>query len=199
MKGTPGSRQDVEAPAARCDARVRAVVLVGFMGAGKTSVGRALSERTGWRFVDLDDRVQARERRTIAEIFRESGESEFRCAEHAALRELRSEVETASLIVAVGGGAFTQAENASLLDAAVTPTVFLDAPVEELWRRCGADPVERPLRRKESEFRELYDARRPRYLEARVRVETGGRQIDQIVDEIVTRLGLQDRASGKET
>jgi shikimate kinase len=199
MKGTPGSRRDVEAPTARCNAPVRAVVLVGFMGAGKTSVGRALSERTGWRFVDLDDRVQARERRTIAEIFRESGESEFRRAEHAALRELRSEVETASLIVAVGGGAFTQAENASLLDAAVTPTVFLDAPVEELWRRCGADPVERPLRRKESEFRELYDARRPRYLEARVRVETGGRQIDQIVDEIVTRLGLGDRASGKET
>lgn len=198
MKGTPGSRRDVEAPAARCDARVRAVVLVGFMGAGKTSVGRALSEHTGWRFVDLDDRVQARERRTIAEIFRESGESEFRRAEHVALRELLAEAETASLIVAVGGGAFTQAESAFLLDAAVTPTVFLDAPVEELWRRCGADPVERPLRRKESEFRELYDARRPRYLEARVRVETGGRQIDQIVDEIVTRLGLEDRASGKE-
>jgi len=190
MKGTPGSRRDVEAPAAGCGAPVRAVVLVGFMGAGKTSVGRALSARTGWRFVDLDDRIQAREQRTVAEIFRESGEAEFRRAESEALWELLRVVETGPLILAVGGGAFAQSENASLLEGAVTPTVFLDASVDELWKRCGADPVERPLRRKESEFRELYDARRPRYLQARLRVETGGRPIERIVDEIVDSLGL---------
>jgi shikimate kinase len=198
MKGMPGSRRDVEAPAARCEAPVRVLVLVGFMGAGKTSVGRALSKRTGWRFVDLDDRVQAREQRTIAGIFGESGEAEFRRAESAALRELLQEVETTPLILAVGGGAFIQPENASLLGGAATPTVFLDAPVDELWRRCGVDSVERPLGRKETEFKRLYQRRRPRYLQARLRVETGGREIERIVDEIVNSLGLQQPAPGKE-
>jgi shikimate kinase len=198
MKGSPGSRRDVESPAARCDAPVRVVVLVGFMGAGKTSVGRALSKHLGWAFVDLDDRVQARERRTVAEIFRESGEAKFRRAEHAALRELVTEIKGTPLVLAVGGGAFAQAENACLLDAAITPTVFLDASVDELWRRCGDDPVERPLRRNEPAFRQLYEVRRPRYLRAKLRVETGGRKIESIVNEIVSSLSLTKRPSGGE-
>jgi shikimate kinase len=198
MTGTPGSRRDVKAPAAGRDTPVRAVVLVGFMGAGKTSVGRALGQRLGWRFVDLDDRVQERERRSIPEIFRDSGEAEFRRAESAALQELLDEGSPSPLVLAVGGGAFIQSANASLLDAERTPTIFLDAPVEELWQRCGAEPVERPLRRKEAEFKELYEARRPRYLRARLRVETSGRQIEQIVDEIVSTLGLQPPDSNKE-
>jgi shikimate kinase len=198
MKGTPGSRRDVDVPASKSDEPVRAVVLVGFMGAGKTSVGRALSERTGWRFVDLDDRIQAREGRTIPEIFRESGETGFRRVEHAALQEMLREVETAPLILAVGGGAFPQAENASLLESAATPTVFLDAPVAELWGRCDADATDRPLRRKQSEFHALYEVRRPRYMKARLRVETGGRQIEHIVDEIVDSLVLRPRSSDKE-
>lgn len=199
MKGTPGSRRDVEAPAGTRPTTVWAVVLVGFMGAGKTSVGRALGRRLGWTFEDLDGRVEAREGRRIGEIFRESGEAEFRRAEHQALREALLEAETApARILAVGGGAFVQTENASLLDRAETPTVFLDAPVDELWRRCSADAVERPLRRKEEEFRQLYGARRPRYLRARLRVETGGRKIEQVVDEIVESLGLEPAISVEE-
>ncbi len=66
----------------------KAVFLVGFMGAGKTSVGRSLSRRLGWDFEDLDDRIQARAGRSIAEIFRDLGETEFRRLENAALREL---------------------------------------------------------------------------------------------------------------
>jgi shikimate kinase len=199
MKATPGSRQNLPAPAPGCDGGIRAVVLVGFMGAGKTSVGRALSARTGWRFVDLDDRVQARERRTIPEIFRESGEAAFRRAEHAALRELLLEMESERLIVAVGGGAFAQIENACLLQNGRTPTVFLDADVDELWRRCGADAVERPLRQNADEFRALYEARRPRYLQAHLRVETAARFIEQIADEIMQSLALKPLSARKET
>src|SRR5215469_7242972 len=110
-------RQDVEAPVARREASVRAIVLVGFMGAGKTSVGQELGRRMGWPFADLDDRVQAREKRTIAEIFQSSGEAEFRRAEHDALEELLKEAETGPRIIAVGGGTFAQPENTSLLDA----------------------------------------------------------------------------------
>lgn len=198
MKGTPDSRRDVGAPAARCDTRVRAVILVGFMGAGKTSVGRALGDRLGWRFHDLDDRVQVREGRTVAEIFRESGETEFRRAEHRALRELLAEAEVGPpLILALGGGAFVEASNASLLEGTTTPTVYLDAPPDELWRRCGADSAVRPLRRDESAFRRLYEMRRPKYLQARLRVETGGREIERIVSEIVSTLGLESPGEEK--
>jgi len=195
----PGSRRDVEAPAGGRPATVRVVVLVGFMGAGKTSVGRALGRRLGWTFEDLDDRVEARERRKIAEIFRESGETKFRRAEHRALREALAEAETGQArILAVGGGAFVQPANASLLDRAETPTVFLDAPVDELWRRCVADTIDRPLRRKEDEFRQLYEERRPRYLYAGLRVETGSREIERIVDEIVNSLGLSHAVPDEE-
>lgn len=198
MKGTPGSRRDVDAPAAR-QAPVRAVFLVGFMGAGKTSVGRALSRHLGWRFEDLDDRIQKREKRTVSEIFQHLGEAGFRKAERAALHELLEQVDAGSpLIAALGGGAFAQEEVAPLLAESGGVTVFLDAPADELWRRCGSDVVDRPLRREEAEFRRLYEARRPRYLQASVRVETGGRAIEQIVSEIADRLRRNQRASGEE-
>ncbi|PYX19935.1 MAG: shikimate kinase [Acidobacteria bacterium] len=190
MRGTPGSRRNIDAPAARRDAPVRAIFLVGFMGAGKTSVGRALSRKLGWRFEDLDDRIQAREGRTIPEIFQQSGEAEFRRSELAALRDLLADMESGPMVAALGGGAFVQEEVASLLEKAGSTTVFLDAPTEELWRRCAQDVTDRPLRRMEAEFRQLYEARRPRYLQARVRVDTEGRGIEQIVGAIVSRLEL---------
>jgi shikimate kinase len=199
MKGTPASRQDVGEPAARREAPVRAVFLVGFMGAGKTSVGRALSRHLGWRFEDLDDRIQARERRTVPEIFQYAGEAGFRQAERAALRELLAEIDAGPpRVAALGGGAYVQEEIASLLAESGAVTIFLDAPADELWRRCGSDVVERPLRREESEFRRLYDARRPRYLQASLKVDTGGKAIEQIVREIVGGLRLDHRGSGEE-
>jgi shikimate kinase len=191
------SRRDPEATWHGRDARTRVIVLVGFMGAGKTSVGRALSERLEFRFQDLDDRVEAREGRTVADIFRDSGEAAFRRSEHAALQDLLAEAKAgAPLILALGGGAFVEPANTSLLDSLATPTVYLDASVEELWRRCGADSVVRPLRSDESAFRKLYEVRRPKYLRAQLRVETGGREIAAIVNEIVDRLGLE--RSGQE-
>lgn len=188
------SRQHVEAPADRREAAVCAIVLVGFMGAGKTSVGRELGRRMGWPFVDLDDRVQARERRTIAEIFQSSGETEFRRAEHEALAELLKEAESGPRVIAVGGGAFAQPENTSLLDASVATTVFLDASADELWRRCGNDPTERPLRRDEQVFRQLYESRRQRYLRARLHVDTAGKEVSHIATEIAKSLGLKPPA-----
>jgi shikimate kinase len=189
---TSGSRRDIETSRTGRNVAARVVVLVGFMGAGKTTVGRALGQRLGWSFEDLDDRIQTRENRTIADIFQEGGEAAFRAAEKSALHEALAEAGSGSRrILAVGGGAFAQAENASLLDNADTPTIFLDAPAKELWKRCSADPVERPLRRQKTEFLELYDARRPHYLRAALRVETGGRNVEHIVSEIVKRLRLE--------
>lgn len=168
-----------------------AVILVGFMGAGKTSVGRSLSRLLGWDFEDLDDRIQARERRLITEIFREFGEAEFRRAEHAALRELIAETDASPRIIALGGGAFAQTKNVTLIEELAASVVFLDGAADELFRRCEQQQTERPLRHDASHFRELYEQRRPFYLKAALRVETSGKDVDAIAAEVACSLGLQ--------
>jgi len=166
------------------------------MGAGKTSVGRALAQQLNWQFEDLDDRIERREGRAIAQIFRESGEPEFRRAEHEALVEVLGELGGAvTRIVAVGGGAFVQPANASMLREAQVPTVFLDAAVEELWARCCKQAskagAERPLQRSEEKFRQLYETRREGYSGASMRVQTGSRTVADIAAEIADKLGLR--------
>jgi shikimate kinase len=171
------------------------VILVGFMGAGKSSVGRVLGQRLNWIFEDLDDRIEAREGRSVAAIFRDSGEAEFRRLEHAALRQVIEELRGGgSRIIALGGGAFVQRENAILLQSSNLPTVFLNAPVEELWQRCcaqaDADGTERPLLRRQEEFQKLYQSRRAGYGSATLQVETGSRTVEAIAVEIAEKLGL---------
>ena len=188
---------------------MRAVVLIGFMGAGKSSVGRALGEQLAWTFEDLDERIERRERRKVPEIFRDSGEAEFRRAEHAALKEVLSELRTgAEKILALGGGAFVQKENVRLIEAGGISTVFLDAGVEELWERCRQQAerqgMERPLLSSLESFRELYEKRRPHYLKASLRQETGGKTVAEIAAEVILALGLNrnldrnsDRSRGR--
>lgn len=166
------------------------------MGAGKTTVGRALSARLGWPFEDLDDRIQAREKRVIAQIFQEYGEVAFRDAEHAALAELLAERDAQPRIVALGGGAFVQARNAALLGQSGAVSVFLDAPADELFNRSGeqeigGQKVERPLRRDREQFTNLYDERRQHYLAASCRIETHAKNVEAVVVEIISLLGLQ--------
>ncbi len=171
------------------------VFLVGFMGAGKTSVGRALGQRLNWVFEDLDDRIERREGRTVAAIFRDSGEKEFRRAEHQALQEVLRESQNAR-IIALGGGAFVQPRNAALLKTSSAPIVFLDAAVEELWQRCSkqADETgtERPLLRSPEQFRKLYVERRRSYMQASIKIQTGTRSVHEIAAEISRKLGLKD-------
>jgi shikimate kinase len=184
-------RTSAEKPGKR---EIAAVILVGFMGAGKSSVGKALAAALGWAFEDLDERIERREGRRVHEIFRESGEAAFRHAEHVALRELLKELkEKAEKAVAVGGGAFVQRHNLKLIQSAGVPTVFLDAPVEELWRRCSAqaaeDGIARPLLRSAANFRELCAERRPHYLKASLRQETDGKTVHQVAIELANALG----------
>jgi len=165
------------------------------MGAGKTSVGRALAEHLNWVFEDLDDRIQQREGRTVAEIFRDSGEPVFRRAEHAALEQVLEELRGGvARIVALGGGTFVQAENAATLLASGVPTVFLDAPVEQLWQRCSQQTsesgLERPLLKSLEEFRDLHANRRRSYMKAAVKIGTGSRTVSEIAAEIAEKLGL---------
>src|ERR1043166_8901466 len=98
-----------------CAPKTQALFLVGFMGAGKSSVGELLGQRLGWPFEDLDIRIQQRDGRSIEQIFAESGEPYFRRVEHMVLCEVVEELGTAPKVIALGGGAFAQPENIEIL------------------------------------------------------------------------------------
>ena len=175
----------------------RAVFLVGFMGAGKNRVGRALARQLGWGFVDLDLRVQEREARSISQIFLESGEAAFRNAETAELKVLLKELRRSrGAVVALGGGAPAVAANRRLLRGALT--VFLDVPVGRLWERCRAERRRRPLVTNEASFRRLYQARRGHYRAATLRLAAAGRSPEQLATRIAQRLGYQPRKRTQE-
>jgi shikimate kinase len=166
------------------------------MGAGKTSVGRALAQLLGWRFIDLDDLIESREGRTVAEIFARVGEPGFRNAESITLKELMtaSALSGASMVLALGGGAFTQPENEAVLQRDNIVTVFLSASAQELWQRCltkqtvGGDTRLRPLLKDEASFKQLCEERLPNYQRARLAVTTAGKSVDTIADEIYSAL-----------
>jgi shikimate kinase len=159
----------------------RAIFLVGFMASGKSSVGQELARRLDWNFVDLDARIESRERQTVAEIFRDRGESGFRLAETTALRDLTESLDRGT-VVALGGGTFAQPENRELLLA--WPSVFLETPLDELWKRCIEDKIERPLRKDPAEFARLYKSRLPFYRQATVTVVTSGKDPVSLCTEI---------------
>lgn len=160
------------------------------MGAGKTTVGHALADNLGWSFVDLDDLIQAQEDRAISEIFQDSGEKSFRELEKQVLRKFVSSSRINPSVLSLGGGAFIDNTNQQLLRENGIPAVFLDASPEELFRRCQQPGVDRPLLSDRNGFSALYERRRPAYMNAAFCIQTGGREIASIVDEIMTRLRL---------
>jgi shikimate kinase len=176
-------------------APVRAVFLTGFMGAGKTAAGEALASRLGWRFVDLDARVEAREGRSIAEIFRADGEAGFRSAESAALREVIAELREGATVVALGGGTIAEPQNAAAIGRSGA-LVFLDAPLDVLRRRAEAGEG-RPLLGLREEFATRYASRLSAYRGADLTVSTETRSAAEVAAEIATRLGLEQSRTGR--
>ena len=169
---------------------IRVIVLVGFMGAGKTTVGQELSRMLGWRFEDLDDLIQAREAQTIEQIFQQRGEAAFRELERTVLGERISGIGRSPLVLALGGGAFVDEQNRRILKAAGFPAVFLDAESDELYERCAEPNIARPLRRNRHHFRALYESRRPHYLNAEIFIQTSGREVSSIATEVISKLNL---------
>ena len=164
------------------------------MGAGKTSIGRALAALLRWSFVDLDHEIEHQERKPIREIFRLQSEREFREIETRTLQRILEQV-SAPTVIALGGGTFVQTGNVEMLRNAGARMVFLDTPLEEMVERCvvGGEPLGeslRPLASDRDAFRELYTQRLPRYDAAELTLSTAGKTAEENAREIATRLGL---------
>ena len=149
--------------------RTPGLYLVGFMGCGKTTVGRLVAERLGWQFVDADDDIEAAAGITISAIFETRGEREFRRAEAEAIRRRVQAVgRGVATVLALGGGAFIEQANFELL-CGNGVSVWLDCPLEVLRARVAAE-THRPLARDPEKFAALHEARRASYARADFRI-----------------------------
>jgi shikimate kinase len=167
------------------------IVLTGFMGAGKTTVGALLAERLGWDFFDSDFLVEARAAMTVADIFEKRGEAAFRELEAEVVREAGEPGSEEQFVLALGGGALEMAATRDLL-ASLTDTlvVFLDAPLETMIARCAAyeeGPV-RPVLADRVRLAERWSQRLPWYRQAHLTVETSEVSPEAVVDRILQRL-----------
>ncbi len=171
------------------------IVLAGFMGAGKTTVGRLLAERLGWEFLDLDAHVEARTGLTVPAIFAVHGEPHFRRLESGALA---SALGRANVVLALGGGTPEVLTNRLLLEQTPgTSTIFLDAPFPALFDRCMLQALNvpdgeglRPLLGDPAAAEARFLARQPLYRRlARVTVATAELTPEQTVSLVLDRLG----------
>jgi shikimate kinase len=156
------------------------IYLVGFMAAGKSTVARALAERLRWRAEDVDELIEARERRTIAEIFQKQGEPYFRSLERDILKLL---LPLRHVVVATGGGTFMDPENRAAINMDGV-SVWLDVPLAELAARMPADG-RRPLAADRAALERLYAARAAAYAAARVRVDASGARPEEVAERIL--------------
>ena len=169
--------------------RERPIVLVGMMGAGKTSVGRRLAERLGLPFVDVDEQVARAAGLTIEQIFERHGEAAFRERERDEIARL---AVGPSRVIAAGGGAFIDGMSRALLLKECT-IVWLDAGVETLARRVGRDGRDRPLllgRDPQTALAELAEQRRPLYAAAHFRVDAEA-PLEAVIDAVLAAISGQ--------
>ncbi|MGK2859141.1 MAG: shikimate kinase [Thermoanaerobaculia bacterium] len=160
------------------------IYLIGFMGAGKTTVGLELSRRLGLPFFDLDELIEASEGMAIREIFAEKGEPYFRRRE---MDLLRSTQHLEHGVVATGGGTFTFEENSQFV-LAHGLSIFLQAPISVLMGRISEKAAERPMFRDEASLRELYQYRLRYYKMADITLDI---REDESVTEVTERMIMQ--------
>ena len=165
----------------------RRIVLLGFMGCGKTTVAEALAQRLGCAMIDLDSFITDREGRSPAEIIEQDGEDAFREIETRAMSEALA--NSKARVIALGGGAWMIEANRALAEKHDCLSVWLDAPFELCWERITASATTRPLAPERQRAESLYDSRRPTYGLAQVRIDSNEKKgLDGIVIEVETRV-----------
>ena len=187
---TPAQTASITLPAT-----LQRIVLTGFMGAGKTSVGRILAETLGWDFLDLDQHLQARTGATIPSLFIAHGEAHFRRLESSALANALARPHT---VLALGGGTPEQITNRLLLEQTPgTLVVFLDAPFPVLFDRCMLQAVAspdhiRPVLTTPAEAETRFHLRQPLYRRlARITLSTESLSTSEVVAALLPRLSAQ--------
>ncbi len=164
--------------------RTPGIYLAGFMGSGKSTVGRLLADRLGWEFVDLDTEIEVAHQTRIFEIFDRHGEAEFRRIESEALVQHLRRVERGQPhVIALGGGAFVQPDNFEKITSHGI-AVWIDCPFEQIQARIAEEGLDRPNARDPKKLHELYDSRRAGYAKADFRVD-GSLAPEAVVAEIV--------------
>ncbi|WP_018922900.1 shikimate kinase [Salsuginibacillus kocurii] len=163
------------------------VVLIGFMGAGKTSVGEQLAERLGFTFLDTDHEIERKTARTIPEIFREDGEPAFRQIERKVIAELLEEEK--KVVLSLGGGAYIQ-EEVRQVASAKAEVFFLDISWEAWKERLPTLIEGRPKLESQTleDLYALYQTRRVIYAEGSKHILTDGLTIEEVVEKLVHTL-----------
>jgi shikimate kinase len=159
------------------------IVIIGFMGCGKTEVARALARRLDLPVIDLDVTIAQQQGRTAAQLIREDGEQAFRAIETKTLHALLESNRRA--VIALGGGAWITELNRRLIDEYNCVSVWLDAPFDLCWQRIEASAEDRPLGRTREQAEQLYRERQPVYQQATLRVPV---EAQESVETVVARI-----------
>ena len=159
------------------------ITLTGFMGSGKTTVGKVLADFLGCPFFDLDEVVVKKAGKSIPEIFAQDGEAAFRQLEARLLRQMVEKYTENTVVLALGGGAVMNPASAALLNEK-TVCIYLRATLETLLERLSGETAGRPLA--DDGLAERLAAREPVYEEtAHVVIDTDGLSPDEVADEII--------------
>jgi shikimate kinase len=167
------------------------ILLTGFMGAGKSTVGILLAERLGWRFLDLDQHVESEHGKSVAQIFFDHGEPHFRAIESELLASILS---AKNIVIALGGGALESSANRDAIAATEDTTlVFLDAPFDILMQRISVQPdaPQRPLLADRANAAGRLTERLPHYRSAKLHVATATLDPHSVAGRIIAALGLE--------
>jgi shikimate kinase len=159
------------------------IVLTGFMGAGKTTVGRLLAKRLGWRFLDVDMEIETATGATIAQLFQERGEPWFRQLEHETIRGL---LTADSVVLALGGGAIEDARTRKLLVSSdETRLIHLEVTLETVLLRCQGTESIRPVLQDQANLERRYRHRLPLYRESHLTLAADSLPPTAIIDAIL--------------
>ena len=168
------------------------IVLVGLMGSGKSSIGRTIAKKLNRRFIDTDRYIERKAGQTTAEIFNDGGEDKFRIFEKEVIKKISQYV---GIVVATGGGALKDPENFRYLKESGWIIALYASPAT-LYKRIEGKRV-RPLLLNEEDpvkkLEEIFNARKTMYAQADFQVDTEGKEIDQIADEIIDLLNINNR------
>lgn len=165
------------------------VILIGFMGVGKTSVGKKLAKKLNFDFIDTDHKIELLEKKSISEIFEQDGEKYFRKLEHSALKDL---IKNDNIVISTGGGIITTKENFDILKHE-EKVIFLDGSIKTIINNLHNDINKRPLLKESKnlskKIEELLSVRYEKYIQVSdILININDKNIDEVISQILVHI-----------